>query len=239
MKFKKTMLNETLSLEVKMKLTNKILIAVFALSLAATTLLAIKLTSVVEYTPQPFRKTFVEMTKKFSQITGGYNLEVFMSDKDSLEFYGPDLLVKKYSVIEEQNGKLKIESKVNLAYYPYYLRLKLHVKDLKKISLKNGASINMWQMKGDSLKIVAKDTAIAKVSGSEYKYARLEALGNSIISLEKANSASFALKDEGMIVLNADKIINALCYKEPKTTLIANENLKSDHSLSVKISNQR
>jgi hypothetical protein len=236
MKYKKAMLNETLSLEVKMKITNVILLIAFALLLVATTGLALKLTRVIEYTPHPFKEKFVGLTKRYTriselEISGGYNIEVSMSKKDSLEFYGPDLLVKKYSVIEEQNGKLKIESKVNLAYYPYYLRIKLYVKDLERLSLKNGATINMWQIKGDSLEVIAKDSSLARISASEYKYAQLEAGNRAIISLEKTDAAKVSVKDQSMVVINiSENGISGMLDKG--ATLIANGK-KINHNVLI------
>lgn len=226
-----------------MKLTNKILIAAFVIVLAATTAMAIKLTSVVRYTPQPFRKTFVEITKKFLQISeleisGGYNIEVVKSNKDSLEFFGPDLLVKKYSVIEEQNGKLKIESKVNLAYYPYYLRIKLHVKDLEKISLKKGAAINMWQMHGDSLEVQVQDSSVARISGSEYKYVELEAIDTAIISLEKTEVAKISVNDKSMVVTNVG--VNGIRgSKDIGATLIVNGKKYNHNDFVSDVQNKR
>lgn len=220
------MLNETLSLEAEMKLTNKILIGVFALLLAATTVLAIKFTSVVKYTPQPFKEKFVEITKKYSlinelEINGGYELQIYESEKDSLKFFGPDLLVTKYTEIIEQNGKLKIESKVNMANYPYYLLIKLYVRRLEGINVRKGATIQMWEVNGDTIKIIAKDSSIVKIGGCDYKYARLDASDQSIISLEKANEVSIRLKNESMLIISVgpDGMSGS---KDKDATLIAN-----------------
>ncbi len=220
------MLNETLSLEVKMKLTNKILIAVFILLLVATAALAIKLTRVVEFTPQPIRKTFVEITKKYSQINeleinGGYTLQIYESDKDSLKLFGPDLLVTKYSEIAEQKGKLKIESKVNLANYPYYMLIKLYVRKLEGINVQKGATLQMWEVKGDTIEVIAKDSSIVKIGGCDYKYARLDAADRSIISIEKTNEASVRLKNESMLIINVGPG-GVSGSKDKGATLIAN-----------------
>lgn len=226
-----------------MKLTNKILLASFGLVLIATTALALKLTSVVEYTPQPMKESFIGFAKSYSrinelEISGGYNVEVFKSDKDSLDFFGPDLLVKKHSIIEEKNGKLKIESKVNLAHYPFFLRIKIYAKNLESISAKNGVTLNIWNMEGDLLKVSAKDSSIVKVSGSKYKYARLDANDRAIISVEKTTGADVSIKDQGMIVVNVGS--NGLSGSKTKeATLIANGKIVDQNVLVSEAHNTR
>lgn len=226
MKYKKAMLNETLSLEVKMKLTNKILIAAFVLSLAATTLLAIKLTSVVKYTPQPLSKEFIEFGNRFGalkqlEINGGYEITIKKSDVDSLKIWGPDLLIRNYTVIEERNGRLKIESKVNLGNYPFGMHLMLFTKNIQSLIIKKGALLQMTNMESDSIKIIAQDSSIVKLSNCNYRYANLTTSDRSIISMEKTNEANVSLKNESMIVVDVGDT-GLIGRKDKLATLIVN-----------------
>lgn len=220
-----------------MKLTNKILLIAFVAILIATTAFAIKLTNIVEYTPQPFKEHFDVVKKRFSklreiEISGEYNIQVIADEKDSLELFGPDLLIKKHSVIEEQNGSLKIKSKVNLSNYPFIMSLKIYARKLELISLKNGAFLQMYKMNGDSIRLQSQDSSVAKISNGHFKYARIEASGKSMISLEKAGSASFNLKDESVLIINSDKILNERSTKEPKTEAITNKSFHFDSIFS-------
>lgn len=220
------MLNETLSLEVKMKLTNKILIVAFVLILVATTSLAIKLTSVVEYTPQPLNKEFIEFENRFGalkqlEINGGYEITIKKSDVDSLKIWGPDLLIRNYTVIEERNGRLKIESKVNLGNYPFSMHLMLFTKNIQSLIIKNGALLQMMNMESDSIKVIAQDSSIVKLSNCSYRYANLTTSDRSIISMEKTNEANVSLKNESMIVVDVGNG-GLIGRKDKLATLIVN-----------------
>lgn len=209
MKFKKAMLNETLSLEVKMKLTNKILIAAFILVLVATTVLAIKLTGVVKFTPQPMRNGFAEEIKHIAgvsqlEISGKYEVNIHKGDKDSINIWGPDLLVRKYSEVSVENGRLTIKSKVNLSEYAPGVWIRIYLKNLKSLKVSEQATVDVKNMIGDTLKISASKNANVKLQSSTYNESFVNVYDNSIVSLEKTKNANVHLEKSAMLIMNLD-----------------------------------
>jgi hypothetical protein len=203
------MLNETLSLEVKMKLTNKILIVAFVLVLAATTALAIKLTGVVKFTPQPMKNGFAEEIKYIAgvnklEICGKYEVDLHKGDKDSINIWGPDLLVRKYSEVSVKNGKLTIKSKVNLSQYATGVWIRIYLKNLKELKVSEETAADVKNMAGDTLKIFASKTANVKFESSTYNESFINVYDNSIVSLEKTKNASVHLEKEAMLIINLD-----------------------------------
>lgn len=192
-----------------MKLTNKILIAVFVLVLAATTALAIKLTGVVKYTPQPMKNGFAEKIKHIEgvnklEICGKYEVDINRGDKDSINIWGPDLLVQKYSDVSVKKGKLTIKSKVNLSKYATGVWVRIYLKNLKELTVSEGTAADVKNIIGDTLKISADKAASVKFENSSYNESFINVYDNSTVSLEKTKNANVYLEKSAMLIMNLD-----------------------------------
>ena len=192
-----------------MKLTNKILIAAVALVLVATTALAIKLTSVVRYTPQPMKNGFTEEIKHIAgvnqlEISGKYEVDIHKGDKDSINIWGPDLLVHKYSEVSVENRKLTIKSKVNLSEYGTGVWIQIYLKNLKELKVSKETAVDVKNMVGDTLKISASKSANVKFQSSTYNESFVNVYDNSIVSLEKTKNANVHLEKSAMLIMNLE-----------------------------------
>jgi len=192
-----------------MKLTNKVLIGVFVLLLAATTALAIKLTSVVKYTPQPMKNGFAEVIKNIEgvnqlEISGRYEVDIQKGDKDSINIWGPDLLVHKYSEVSVENGKLTIKAKVNLSEYATGVWVRIYLKNLIELKVSEETAVDTKNMIGDTLKLFASKTANVKLESSSYNESIINVFDNSTVSLEKTKNATVHLEKSAMLIMNLD-----------------------------------
>lgn len=189
-----------------MKMTNKVLLILFVLLLSASTYIGVTLTNIIEFVPNPFKERFYEEQKTINHVTsvsisGGYDVEIYKSNNDSIKILGPDQLVEKYSIISTKNGEFKVQSKLDLHQYSIGVRIELHLKKIEKIFASGGSKITVRGLSGDSLAISTYDSSLVMTTQCMFNNVNTVSKQNSIIGLEQTRNASVEVNEKSTLVI--------------------------------------
>ena len=135
------------------------------------------------------------------EISGRYDVEIKRADSNYVEITGPDLLVKKYSWTSEENGNLKISSRIDLGKYLQGVRVFIYAKDISKINLSSGAVVTIVDWNAENLNVFTSDTAMITIMG-ELQNVSVNTKDNSMVIIDNTVNADIDLNGNSQVSLS-------------------------------------